>query len=154
MRDGEHIVGRVIVPGIGRVCLSRHCVERYLERVKPALSFGQAVEDLQGLLSRCASLAERPGWIRPEQDEARQGEICRWLLLSDDIALPVVRSSNGRMDVIVTCLARGHIGEAARERRAQRRSWRSEIRRLDRQTGSRRERGRRPMHETGAWTAD
>lgn len=101
--------------------ISDHAVDRYIERVKPTLTRREATKDLRRLARSVGTItAERPEWV---------GESCYvdgWLLLGDDIALPVLKTPGGWL--AKTVLARGVLPPGVRRMRnrakAARRRWR------------------------------
>src|SRR4051812_18838316 len=101
--------------------ISDHAVDRYIERVKPTLTRREATKDLRRLARSVGSITtERPDWV---------GEACHvdgWLLLGDDIALPVLKTPVGWL--AKTVLARGVLPPGVRRMRnrakAARRRWR------------------------------
>lgn len=131
MAARSKIVTVATVPGMGRLSLSRHAVERYIERVRPGLGFLHAVDDLRGLLQRCGRRVDRPAWVADNEDEDdRYGEVCEdlWVALGEDVVFVVVKPERDIM-VVVTCLARGHISDAARSHRGESRRTRAAERR-------------------------
>ena len=136
MATRSKIVTVATVPGVGRVSLSRHAVERYIERVRPALGFANAVDDLRGLLQRCGRRVDRPGWVADDAEVDRHGEEYKdlWVALGEDVVFIVVKPERDIM-VVVTCLARGHISDEARSYRGERRRTRSAERRHRRASG-------------------
>lgn len=100
------------------VRLSRHAVERYRDRLRPALSLPAAKRELQRLASTQGVLvSERPEWCC--SDHGRGG----FLLLGDDVCLPVALDA-GRVALALTCLVRGDLPEGERRRRNRRRAER------------------------------
>lgn len=127
MAARSKIVTVATVPGTGRLSLSHHAVERYIERVRPGLGLLHAVDDLRGLLQRCGRRVDRPAWISDDEDSIdRHGEACEdlWIAVGEDVVFVVVKPDRDIM-VVVTCLARGHISDAARLYRGERRRTRA-----------------------------
>lgn len=89
------------------VSLSEHAVERYQERVKPALSREQAMADVVRVLALADRRGAAPAWVTSERDAHE------WRVLADDIAFPV------RDGVVVTCLTRSQPGDVLREERSE-----------------------------------
>lgn len=82
---------------MARVRFSRHAVERYVERVKPGLSFGAAAAELEGLLwSGALELTdEAPAFCgSPNPDDG--------FLRLGDIAFPLLRKPSGYL-LATTC---------------------------------------------------
>lgn len=106
----------------GHLGISDHAVDRYVERVKPSLTRREAMRDLRRLARTIGTVTtQRPEWV---------GESCHvdgWLLLGEDIALPVIRTPRGWL--VKTTLARGVLAPGVRRSRnrfkAARRRWRS-----------------------------
>jgi hypothetical protein len=92
------------------VRLTRHAIRRYQERVKPALDFGQAEDELRRLLPLMDRKRVPPAWIDPERLE-READV--WLGLGGEIALPTYAG------LITTCLTRSEPSEEARERQTE-----------------------------------
>ena len=103
------------------VQLSRHAVERFQERVRPALGFPEAEDELARLTLAAELAAEPPAW-----HAASCAQIAPWYLVVGDVVLPL-KQHRTEPDVLVatTCLARGERSEDARRRlRARRRGAR------------------------------
>lgn len=83
---------------------TRHAVERYRERVKPAFTYAQAEDELERLVTAFGQEAGRPEFA----SEAEIGPVERWIMVGDDIALAL------RGDYVFTCLTRGSLGRPAR----------------------------------------
>lgn len=81
-----------------------HAVNRYIERLRPALSFGAAKYELIGLIPQAQVATEGPDW-----DQTRVHDADAYLMLGDDVALVVKRKT------IVTVLTKGWCGVAARK---------------------------------------
>lgn len=117
------------------ISISRHALIRYLERVRPSLSGIKAAQDeIERLSGFCYVSEESPEWVRKESSYTRETLVDRfslWLLIGDDVALPLEEKSNGRFEA-VTCVVSGGISDAAREARSQHRRYRSQIRQLQR----------------------
>jgi hypothetical protein len=104
------------------VRLRDHAVDRYIERVKPALDRHGAVEDLARLIRACAEITGPPCWLNGlDFDGHKMGRaFADWLCLGDDVALPLLPSDDGGC-MAVTCIARGGISDTAQRHRAHRR---------------------------------
>lgn len=101
-----HREHRMRVAG-GRLRVTSHAVERYIERVKPHFTYEQAVEELERVLPFADMTRDLPwtGISNGEQD-------C-WAAL-DGIAFPVVRG------VLTTCVSRASVGAQVRIVRTER----------------------------------
>lgn len=97
------------------VQLTAHAIQRYNERCRPALDRAEAGRDLRRLLSHGRMVPESPPWTQRTQATFSE----RYLVVGTDIVLPLRRA--GGLWVAVTCLVRGCISEATRERRNRRR---------------------------------
>jgi hypothetical protein len=116
--------------------ISVHAVQRYRERVKPALDPAQCKAELEALLAM-AEESERPDWAG---GEARPG--ARYRLLADGIVAALV---GGR---VATVMTRGSMGEAMRRERNR---YKARRRRAKRTAGSKRAAlGSRPRSEDWA----
>lgn len=114
------IAGTIRVVGIP-VRLRGHVVERYIERVKPALDQAGALEDLQHI-AECASFGPPPEWTHERIDGPSLGQSFeRWLLLGDDIAFALEPSRDGGY-LAITCITRTGISDLTRQNRARRRA--------------------------------
>lgn len=150
MTAREYVVGSVRIDGRA-VRLRAHAVDRYIERVKPALDRPAAVEDLARLVQACARIDGAPGWMRGGDLSRLVSEFAQWLWIGDDVALPLLPSDDGGF-LAVTCVARGHISESAQAHRAH-------MRRRPPRVSSRRVKGRerrdpkpwRNVLEVDAW---
>jgi len=101
------------------VRLSRHCVDRFHARFRPAADAARAEAELRAMLP-CADLVhEVPEWL-----EERRRSADAYLVIGDDLAMPLVPVSGGRAYVAVTCLSRGTISPGERARRKARRDAR------------------------------
>lgn len=105
-------------PSLPRPRLTRHAVERYMERVKPALGELIARQELDLLFDRAEVVDRPPAWINEHQNSPF------WAVLSDGIVAAV--SSTG---YVTTVMIRGGASEEARAfRRSRRRRAREEHR--------------------------
>jgi tRNA C32,U32 (ribose-2'-O)-methylase TrmJ len=105
--------------------LSQHAVERFQQRVRPALSLLDAERELAQLALAGELIPEPPAW-----HAATCAQIAEWYLVIADVVLPLKQHWSDR-DVLVatTCLARGERSAEARHRRRQRRGTTSQPRR-------------------------
>src|SRR4051794_29245874 len=104
--------------------LSEHAVERFRQRVRPALDRNRAEDELARLALFGDVVAQPPAW-----HAAATADIAPWYLVIADCLLPL-RPHVRDPDVLVatTCLARGERSETVRLRhRAQRRAARRPI---------------------------
>lgn len=86
----------------GVLLLGRHAVERYVERVRPGLDLPQAVVELAGVL-QCSTLAEK----QPLWKAHSHWPPVAWLLIGEDIALPLQRTVTPGADWFVpTCMVK------------------------------------------------
>jgi hypothetical protein len=110
------------------VVVDYHAAERYIERVKPTFTIGQAFAELARLLPLHGHLGEIPDWkaSRPPEGDAGLNGYQQWLLLGDDVAFPALW--RGDKLVLTTCVARGGISEATRAKRADYRRRRARVR--------------------------
>jgi hypothetical protein len=106
-----------------RVTLSKHAIERYVERVKPALSFEQATVELHRLLEVCPIVDEPPVWVI-WQGEPPVG----WALVSDGICVPLSRHHSGQW-MAITLTVRAACSPTHRETRKKHRQRRRALRR-------------------------
>lgn len=87
-----------------RIQVAQHAVDRFVERVRPALDIGEARHELERLIDQCGQLGERPDW----QDDRADFDGDRWLWIGPDICLPV------QNQLAITVLVRGLIPEQHR----------------------------------------
>src|SRR4051794_6955563 len=103
-----------------KIELSRHAVQRFQERVRPALDLHVAAEELRRIVAVGRIATESPRW---HADWAAQE--APFYLLVGALVLPLRRSDRNTL-IAVTCLARGDWSDDARRRRnARRRAHRS-----------------------------
>ena len=98
--------------------LHAHAIERYRDRVKPDLTFGEASAELRRLLRHATISSQRPSWISDKHEDAT------YAVLSDGIAL-VVLSDRYAAGVAVTCLTRAGVSDETRAKRNRRRPRRT-----------------------------
>jgi hypothetical protein len=85
--------------------LTSHAVDRYLERVKPALTPAAARQELLALLRGAVVTDQRPGWAKPSLED------CSYVEISDGIAACVQSGS------VTTVLVRAGLAPEHRQRR-------------------------------------
>jgi hypothetical protein len=90
--------------GARRLQVGAHALERYQERVRPALDGDALLADLSRVLLHAELMRVAPAWVGGDE---RAEE---WVVLGDAIAFPV------RGGVVATCLTRSQPGEANREK--------------------------------------
>jgi hypothetical protein len=100
------------------VILTFHAIQRYCDRVKPDLTFGEANAELRRLLRTATVVSKRPSWSNDKHEDAA------YAVLSDGIVL-VVRSDQYAAGVAVTCLTRAGVSDEARAKRNRRRPRRT-----------------------------
>lgn len=106
--------------------LTEHAVDRYQERVRPALSPEAAKADLLRLIAACGRQGTPPEWAISNE------YVTDWFLfIGDDVCLPIHKGS------AVTCLTRGGLPELTRARRNERKQAQRRARRLRRMYGPR-----------------
>lgn len=121
--------------------LTTHAVERYHERLCPGLRLADARKRLELLILEHGQLVQAPPeWIANQHDHRER----LWLMLGEDVALPVTRSG-----WVVSCLARGGLSPTVRQRRKYRR-----VSRRVRRASERRRRGRAAVGRFNAWLVD
>lgn len=104
---------RPILTSAGEVIPTRHALERYVERVKPAYTVAHAHYELAQLLPQADRLAAMPGWAEHRsQDNAEVYETDAFLVLCDSILFPVFDG------YVMTTLVRGAMGPVVREARS------------------------------------
>ena len=97
--------------------LTRHAIERFQERVRPALDLADAADELARLVL-VADLIDRP----PEWHARACAQVAPWYLVIGDVLLPLkTRCSEPGELTATTCLARGEPSENVRRRRRDRR---------------------------------
>ena len=113
--------------------ITHHCVERFHERSRPALELIRAREELEMLVGVGEVAEQPPAWFAA----GAASEADAYLLIGEDLVIPLASRSDGSGMVAKTCITRGVPSEATRAR------WnaRKRKRRLDR--AARRRRGGR-----------
>jgi hypothetical protein len=130
---------RTEAPSACQITLSPHSVERFRERVRPALSVQSARAELERLLAQMAQVRDAaPDWLAERMAQASPF----YALVGDALVLPLTPAGSGW--VATTCLSRGHISQPARERRNHYRRARAARKRARREGGRRGERRRIP----------
>ena len=99
------------------VQLSEHAIQRFRQRVRPAVGVAEAEDELVRLALVGDLVPEAPAW-----HAVATADIGPWCLVIADCVLPL-RPHSREADVLVatTCLARGEVSEATRFRRRPRR---------------------------------
>ena len=141
---GLRVVHGPYAGGVVTVDLSRHAVERFQERVRPALMLGRAEDELARLVASAELTGVCPGWVSQEE---RERPADAFAVLSDGVCLILYEERPGVFSA-VTCIARYALSEETRGRRnAARRAERARRRRLRRNAGYRKaeESRERPM---------
>lgn len=131
MRTEQPIILARLWVGGARVDLSKHAAVRYAERVRPGLPAHRCAEELKRMAALRLSglrLSTQPAWVRDPEEGRLEPLPEAWLLVGDDVALPVV---NG---VAVTCLTRGSLSERSRAGRAAHRARKAAARAAKRGT--------------------
>ena len=99
-------------PGNRGIDLTHHCVVRYHERSRPALELLRAREELEILIGVGDVVEEPPGWYAA----GSATESDAYLLIGEDLVIPLKGRSDGRGMIATTCVARGVPSEATRAR--------------------------------------
>lgn len=89
------------------VRFTAHAQDRYIERVRPGLTRGQANEQLERLRPCMQLKTEPPEWAFSAVEASNEA----WLWLGDDVAFPV------ESGWALTCLTKGTIPKKTRARR-------------------------------------
>jgi hypothetical protein len=117
--EGNQIAGGFTAAG-QHVAYTRHVIDRYRERVKPALDLRKAREDLALLAQRCGQFTEIPEWLDLHEDRLT-GWATRWLMIGDDIAIPLQEDRTmpgGQCWLAVSCLTRGGRSDLSKAKRS------------------------------------
>lgn len=122
-----------------RFLVAPHAIERYAQRASSWPDDpDRARRQLGSVVAACGRIVgDAPGWLRERPEDAEQ-HASRYLMLGDDITLPLVDRPVGL--VAVTCIARGGVSDKAR---AKRREYRA-----------RRRRGRQEARKQRAWLGE
>jgi hypothetical protein len=91
--------------GVKKLGLSKHAIQRFHERVKPALSAKAAAAELRALVDMADLVTDPPEWMQDTRPTDR------WLELADGIAAAVAGNT------VTTILLRGGADPAARARK-------------------------------------
>jgi len=92
-----------------------HAVERYQERLRPALSIEGAEIELERIANHARLSSDPPTWVGSDRDDSP-------IFLSvGDATFPLSLTRDGTAFRARTCLVRGSLSPQARERRNQRR---------------------------------
>ena len=103
--------------------LSRHAVERFQQRVRPALEPLEAEEELARLALVAELTSEPPDW-----HAVSCAQRASWYLVAADIVLPLKQhATEPHVLVATTCMARGELSEDVRRRRRARRHRRTRV---------------------------
>ncbi|MCB0829401.1 MAG: hypothetical protein KDB54_00260 [Solirubrobacterales bacterium] len=94
------------------VTFANHAIERYRERLRPALSIEGAALELKRLSAHSTIDPDGPSWMSPERKDDRTS-----FLEIGDAAFPLEPSDDGETLVAKTCLVRGSLSPQARDRR-------------------------------------
>lgn len=98
-----------VAMGVLEVIVSTHALDRYAQRVRPALTRDQASHDLERLIATHGHLdTQPPPWLRAAPGRA-------YLHLGDDVCLPLAGAPGGW--VAVTTAVRGSMPHEARQAR-------------------------------------
>lgn len=104
-------------PGKLVIVLSAHAVERFRDRVRPALALDQAAAELERLIDDGRVRNYAPRWVAD-----RQHQRAAFYLVVGDLVFPMDPSHRDQTTLrVLTCLARGHISPAARRAKNRRR---------------------------------
>jgi hypothetical protein len=96
-----------------RIMFSAHALERFRERVRPALSPRDAESDLRRLAGLGEVVDGAPAWLA---DNQQQHAVC--YLVVGDVVFPLGPArEDATMLCARTCIARGGLSDLARERR-------------------------------------
>jgi hypothetical protein len=95
-----------------KVALTTHAVERYHERVKPALSREAAKQEAKALIASCEITEEIPAWC---VEGAGDHKVVAYAVVCDGVAFPL--AENDGRHVALTCLARMSFSAETRKKR-------------------------------------
>jgi hypothetical protein len=101
-----------------KVRLTKHSVERFQARFRPGLDWDVAANHLAAMLPLGRVVDDPPVWLAHRRREADA-----YLVLGEDLAMPLARSTSTGAYTAVTCLARGSISPRERQRRKARRDF-------------------------------
>ena len=94
------------------VTFSAHAVERYRDRLRPALPIDQAKLELERISAHSVIDPDGPDWMSEERKSRNDS-----FLEIGDAAFPLETSWDGSSLVAKTCLVRGSLSPEARDRR-------------------------------------
>lgn len=95
------------------ITMTAHAIERFRDRARPTLDLPRAAEELQRLIAHGHVCSEAPPWIAD-----RQHQHAAFYLVVGDLVFPLDSSRRDPATLsLLTCLARGAISPAARQRR-------------------------------------
>jgi hypothetical protein len=114
-------------PVAAEVEITDHCVERYVERVKPDLELRVARAELEQLKQVGTVTSRAPVWAREATPAAY------YLMIGSDIVLPLAGGRNGWW--ASTCLVFTGISDLARDRRRALKSSKASAKRARRRAG-------------------
>lgn len=103
--------------GVADVRFTSHAVERYIERVRPGSDLSSATRDLAAMVYVMTFAPTPPPWL--DGRLRRDGDA---YLILGDVAFVLRTSTSSQPWSAVTCMARGTISEATRQRRSRRRA--------------------------------
>lgn len=127
-----------------RVIVTQHAAERYVERVKPALTVSAAAVEVATLAELAGDPSEKPKWVANDE---RRGQVDAWLTICEGICLPLYHK-RGRW-IARTVLVRAGLSPERRESRRQKKQEAARKRR-DRRTTRERRVGNRERWEDAA----
>lgn len=99
------------------IIFTTHAIERFRDRVRPGLSFADAEVELARLAPAGQVVSESPDW---HARRAAQRALC--YLVIGDLVLPLKAAHQPGRYVATTCIPKGGLSEASRQRRNRHRS--------------------------------
>jgi hypothetical protein len=99
------------------VRFTRHCIEQYQLRFRPALDLRGAEAELASIAGCGRMTTAPPGWLADRRRDADA-----YFVIGEDLVMPLVRSTPTAPWVAVTCLSRGTLSSMERDRRRRRRT--------------------------------
>lgn len=143
---------RFVVVAGRRVGVTEHAVDRYLERVlSGSLDRPAAFEQLSRVALAAGEVRrDSPAWLSPfalnADGTASLGEAAEgWLMIGEDVALALVQNR------AITCVVRGGLSEASREKRSEKQRLKRQRRRTRRMAALSPDKGRRSVAGPPAW---
>lgn len=103
-----------------RISATDHAVLRYVERVRPGLSFDAARVDLQRLIREHAEIVERPAWCVEARD--RDSQATHWVTIGPDVVLPCAKTPRHNLVALTVITNHGLSARARAKRTAERRA--------------------------------